>query len=167
IRIGEIGEIIETWKEKAGQEADIIWGNGYDESLGDDVSVTILATGFVNNPNQTLQEKEKPEVFELEEEPAEKTVEVEQPVQSSFFVEPEEEESEFQSPAAKSNVFTVRNKSRKESASISRREKREKRAKKQKAKTDEPVTESNVDNWFFKNFGLGKLFDDGEDQPME
>ncbi len=167
IRIGEIGEIIETLQEKAGQEADIIWGNGYDESLGDDVSVTILATGFVNNPNQTLQEKEKPEIFELEEEPAEKTVEVEQPVQSSFFVEPEEEESECQSPAAKSNVFTVRNKSRKESASISRREKREKRAKKQKAKTDEPVTESNVDNWFFKNFGLGKLFDDGEDQPME
>ena len=32
ITIGEIGEIIEMLQEKAGQEADIIWGNGYDES---------------------------------------------------------------------------------------------------------------------------------------
>ena len=55
IRIGEIGEIIETLQEKAGQEADIIWGNGYDDSLGDNISVTILATGFVQNPNQTQQ----------------------------------------------------------------------------------------------------------------
>ena len=31
--------------------ADIIWGNGYDERLGDRISVTILATGFVTNPN--------------------------------------------------------------------------------------------------------------------
>jgi len=37
---------------------------------------------------------------------------------------------------------------------------------KSKAKRNEPVTESNVDNWFFKNFGLGKLFEDDEDQPL-
>jgi cell division protein FtsZ len=55
ITIGEIGEIIETLQERAGQEADIIWGNGYDESLDENVSVTILATGFKTNPNQLLQ----------------------------------------------------------------------------------------------------------------
>ncbi|NCB07485.1 MAG: cell division protein FtsZ, partial [Bacteroidia bacterium] len=65
IRIGEIGEIIETLQEKAGQEADIIWGNGYDESLGDKISVTILATGFKTNPNQILQSKKEPEKFTL------------------------------------------------------------------------------------------------------
>ena len=42
--------------------------------------------------------------------------------------------------------------------------KRKKRAEKQKVNTNEPVPESNVDNWFFKNFGLGRLFEDDEDQ---
>jgi cell division protein FtsZ len=32
--------------EKAGNSADLIWGNGVDESLGDKISVTIIATGF-------------------------------------------------------------------------------------------------------------------------
>jgi len=167
IRIGEIGEIIETLQEKAGQEADIIWGNGCDESLGDNVSVTILATGFENNPNQTFQEKKEPEVFELEDElekPEEEVKEIEPMLQSSFLVEPKEEENVFETTEAETNIFTVRKKSRKENATISRRKKR---AEKQKQKADEPVTESNVDNWFFKNFGLGKLFDDGEDQSME
>jgi cell division protein FtsZ len=68
ITIGEIGKIIETLQEKAGQEADIIWGNGYDESLGDNVSVTILATGFKINPNQLLQPRTEPEKYNLGEE---------------------------------------------------------------------------------------------------
>ena len=172
IRIGEIGEIIETLQEKAGQEADIIWGNGYDESLGDNVSVTILATGFENNPNQTLQDKKEPEVFILEEEPEnvqdeehEENIVAEAVTQSMFLVEePDEEENEFETTEADSNIFTVRKKSRKESFAVS---KRKKRTEKRKTKIDEPVTESNVDNWFFKNFGLAKLFDDGEDQSMD
>jgi cell division protein FtsZ len=67
ITIGEIGSIIQTLQERAGQEADIIWGNGYDESLGDNVSVTILATGFKINPNQLLQPRQEPEKYNLEE----------------------------------------------------------------------------------------------------
>lgn len=173
IRIGEIGEIIETLQDKAGQEADIIWGNGYDESLGDNVSVTILATGFENNPNQTFQEKKEPEVFTLEElhgnlpeEEYEENIVEKVADQSLFLVEePDAEENEFVPISeAEDNIFKVRKKSRKENVSISRRKKR---AEKQKQKADEPVTESNVDNWFFKNFGLAKLFDDGEDQSME
>ena len=162
IRIGEIGEIIETLQEKAGQDADIIWGNGYDESLGNDVSVTILATGFVNNPNQTLQPKEEPEIFELEQEPEQHLVDE---VQENLFAEVlEENENENEFEPVEEETFIVRKKARKERPSFS---KREKRAKKKKEKTDEPVTESNVDNWFFKNFGLGKLFDDSDDQPMD
>ncbi|MCL1822289.1 MAG: cell division protein FtsZ [Prolixibacteraceae bacterium] len=46
ITIGEIGEIIEYLQMEAGQEADIIWGNGCDEAIGDQISVTILCTGF-------------------------------------------------------------------------------------------------------------------------
>jgi cell division protein FtsZ len=38
--------------------------------------------------------------------------------------------------------------------------------KREKKRASEPVSEPNVDNWFFKNFGLSKLFDDDEDQPL-
>jgi cell division protein FtsZ len=76
----------------------------------------------------------------------------------------EDDTNEFQPMDDVAEVFTIKEKKVKEKSSFS---KRKKRNEKRKAKTDEPVSESNVDNWFFKNFGLGKLFDDGEDQPME
>ena len=43
---------------------------------------------------------------------------------------------------------------------------KEKPAKTKTNKKDEPVAESNIDNWFYKNFG-SKIFNDDEDQPME
>jgi cell division protein FtsZ len=42
----EIGDITDFVQEKAGNSADLIWGNGVDETLGDKISVTIIATGF-------------------------------------------------------------------------------------------------------------------------
>jgi cell division protein FtsZ len=62
ITIGEIGEIIEVLQDKAGQDANIIWGNGYDPNLGKDISVTIIATGFNVNPSAILQHEEQPPV---------------------------------------------------------------------------------------------------------
>lgn len=35
---------------RAGEDADIIFGLGYDESLGEDIGITIIATGFHQNP---------------------------------------------------------------------------------------------------------------------
>ncbi len=46
ITMDEIGDITDYVQEKAGNSADLIWGNGVDESLGDKISVTIIATGF-------------------------------------------------------------------------------------------------------------------------
>jgi cell division protein FtsZ len=46
ITMDEIGEITDYVQEKAGNSADLIWGNGVDEALGDRISVTIIATGF-------------------------------------------------------------------------------------------------------------------------
>ena len=46
ITMDEIGDITDFVQEKAGNAADLIWGNGVDESLGDKISVTIIATGF-------------------------------------------------------------------------------------------------------------------------
>ncbi len=46
ITIDEIGEINEHIQSEAGNGANIIMGVGEDESLGGDISVTIIATGF-------------------------------------------------------------------------------------------------------------------------
>ncbi|MBN2636582.1 MAG: cell division protein FtsZ [Prolixibacteraceae bacterium] len=167
ITIGEIGEIIETLQEKAGQEADIIWGNGYDESLEDKISVTILATGFNNNPNQILQPKKEPERFGLHEESVEEERKIEHEKEEIIFNQENytlsnkelDEENELEL-----ETFVPREKIKTESKSFL---KRNKRAEKRKVKENEPVSESNVDNWFFKNFGLGKLFEDEDDQAME
>lgn len=46
ITLDEVMEITEYIQKEAGSTADIIWGNGSDESLGDKISLTLIATGF-------------------------------------------------------------------------------------------------------------------------
>jgi cell division protein FtsZ len=46
ITMDEITDITEYIIEAAGDKAEIIWGAGRDESLGDKISVTVVATGF-------------------------------------------------------------------------------------------------------------------------
>jgi cell division protein FtsZ len=46
VTMDEIFEITEFVQEEAGHGTDLIWGNCYDESLGDKISVTVIATGF-------------------------------------------------------------------------------------------------------------------------
>ena len=162
ITIGEIGEIIETLQEKAGQEADIIWGNGYDENLGENVSVTILATGFKTNPNQLLQPKKMPEKYNLEKEEKQKPLAFDE-----FDLRSEEEEAVFETEIAgerKSSISVppVYHKEKEKSEKISfSRIKKEK-----KKKAGEHAQQGSIDNWFYKNFGLGRLFED-DDQPLE
>jgi cell division protein FtsZ len=163
ITIGEIGEIIETLQERAGQEADIIWGNGYDENLGDQVSVTILATGFKTNPNQLLQPREVPEKYNLEE--SEKTFSDEMGKEQEH--EPEEMlvEAHFENSKNQNETEPADSKKendRRERSSFSRM----KKDRKKKHKKKETVNQGSIDNWFYKNFGLSRLFDD-EDQSIE
>jgi len=46
ISMDEIGEITDYVNQAADKSALIIWGTGLDESLGDGISVTVIATGF-------------------------------------------------------------------------------------------------------------------------
>lgn len=46
VTMDEVGTITDYLQNKAGFEADLIWGNGKDETLGDEISVTLIATGF-------------------------------------------------------------------------------------------------------------------------
>lgn len=163
IRIGEIGEIIETLQQKAGQDADIIWGNGYDESLGDKISITILATGFKTNPNKILQPKIEPEKFDLEEEKVKETTirdEINEEL-IEFDEETLENEVSVVDVENKSNLIFERSpKTEKSIFSIKRRPEQNK-----KIKAEKPLSEPSIDNWFYKNFGIAKLFDD--DSSME
>ncbi|MEQ8521857.1 MAG: cell division protein FtsZ, partial [Vicingaceae bacterium] len=49
ISMDEIDEITDYIQNETGYTADLIWGNGKDEQLGDSISVTIIATGFGPN----------------------------------------------------------------------------------------------------------------------
>ena len=46
VTMDEIFEITEFVQEEAGYGTDLIWGNCFDEALGDKISVTVIATGF-------------------------------------------------------------------------------------------------------------------------
>ncbi len=46
VTMDEIGDITDFIQDQAGLTADIIWGNCQDDSLGEKLSVTIIATGF-------------------------------------------------------------------------------------------------------------------------
>lgn len=73
VTMDEIFEITEFVQEEAGYGTDLIWGNCYDESLGDAISVTIIATGFERN-QITLRETQNEQriVVHLDEETASK-----------------------------------------------------------------------------------------------
>ncbi len=57
----EVGKITDFIQNRAGFDADLIWGNGKDEALGEDISVTIIATGFSHSAISGLHEKNEPE----------------------------------------------------------------------------------------------------------
>ena len=57
ITMDELGEITDYLQEAAGQTADIIKGYGIDETLGNKVNVTLVATGFSAGPVSTFAEK--------------------------------------------------------------------------------------------------------------
>jgi cell division protein FtsZ len=49
VTMDEVFEITEYVQAEAGYGTDLIWGNCYDEALGEKLSVTIIATGFEQN----------------------------------------------------------------------------------------------------------------------
>jgi cell division protein FtsZ len=142
VTIGEIGDIIGHLQERAGSGANIIWGNGYDPSLGNNISVTIIATGFKTNPSELLQEKKPQEhiLLDIDKEPVFVYEEPEpqpEPVSQTFTFAPQPPQKRTGTPAPPT---TKRN---------------EKKRVKEK--------ETKIDNWFLRQFN--SLFD--EDNEIE
>jgi cell division protein FtsZ len=55
----EVGQITDYIQSAAGEDADLIWGNGTDERLDDKLNVTIIATGFGTNSIPELYARKK------------------------------------------------------------------------------------------------------------
>lgn len=126
ITMDEVTEITDYIQEKTKSSAEVIWGNGYDENLGDKISVTIIATGFDDEHRRQgepvrkdvvrrdLYESEKPApkmetpigMPEPEPQPViQKTESVMQELQPEI-PEPLEEKPELSSPYLLSSVET-------------------------------------------------------------
>jgi cell division protein FtsZ len=78
VTMDEIYEITEYVQEEAGYGTDIIWGNCFDERLGNKINVTIIATGFEQSFGQLPKavEKKETKVSLEEEKPIDKIQEV-------------------------------------------------------------------------------------------
>lgn len=53
VSLDEVDEILEIAQNACGNNSDVIWGNGTDESLGEAIRVTLIATGFNNETKAT------------------------------------------------------------------------------------------------------------------
>ena len=82
VLMDEISDITDYIQEEAGSTADVIWGHGHDETLGEKLCVTIIATGFKTTPHTGLSFKapEKKRMNLEDERPTEITQEIESPV---------------------------------------------------------------------------------------
>ncbi len=111
VTMDEIGRITDYVQNKAGFAADLIWGNGKDEELGDDISVTLIATGFGRSSipkilgtntvereehvlSENLVEKEQPVNRIVEKKPAGSTRQ--KTFEFDIAEEKEKEDSEFE-----------------------------------------------------------------------
>ena len=123
IRMNEFSQIT-AFVEQVGDEVEVQWGASYDDTLGDDVRVTIIATGYsvsdipginaipleiTNEPKQEEEAKvvEQPETLEDAMDrfyPVDKPEDNEEPINDSDKTEDESEEAEdlIQEPKAES-----------------------------------------------------------------
>ena len=81
VMMDEITDITDYIQEAAGSTADVIWGHGHDASLGDELSLTIIATGFTSSPLTGFEKSPERTVVVLEEE---KKQEITAPLSSPF-----------------------------------------------------------------------------------
>ena len=86
ITIDEIGEINDHIQNEAGGSANIIMGIGEDEDLGEEIAVTIVATGFAADQQVQVIGREPAKVVH--------TLEDEQPVSARVYSKPLQQEEE-------------------------------------------------------------------------
>ena len=112
VLMDEITEITDYIQDEAGSSADVIWGHGFDETLGDKLSVTIIATGFGIGSAASGERIEKT-VVRLDEEPSKQvTTPLSSPTASNLPSDTDKEEvpflkSEGQKEIIEESIFEV------------------------------------------------------------
>lgn len=96
LTLDEITEITDYIQDEAGSTAEIIWGNGTDETLGDHISVTIIATGFEGRGAGKYETTREPSriVHKLEDKKPETTFETKPETKAETTPEPEKKVDE-------------------------------------------------------------------------
>ncbi len=110
VTMDEIFEITEFVQEEAGFGTDLIWGNCYDESLGEKISVTVIATGFEHR-KKAKQKSESPGrvVVSLEDEPEDKKAPPREGLADIGFEEEEDNSNTFEFDDVRSTIEKYRN----------------------------------------------------------
>ena len=96
LQMDELTEITDYIQERAGDEAEVIFGHGVDQSLGEGLSVTVIATGFDQSgyKENAIPHKEARKVYDLDSNK-----------QITLFGNEKEEEKPKQEPKSESNSF--------------------------------------------------------------
>ena len=82
VMMDEITEITDYIQDAAGATADVIWGHGYDSTLGDKLCITLIATGFSSSPITGFERAPERKIVALEDENRKEIVSpLESPVQ--------------------------------------------------------------------------------------
>jgi cell division protein FtsZ len=68
VMMDEITEITDYIQDAAGATADVIWGHGYDATLGDKICITLIATGFSSSPITGFERAPERKIVALEDE---------------------------------------------------------------------------------------------------
>jgi cell division protein FtsZ len=93
VTLDEIGEVNDYIQTEAGYDANIIMGIGEDDSLGDAIAVTIVATGFAADQQSTITNTEVRKIVH--------TLEDEQKATYNFSDTPIQKSSAFDAPLSK------------------------------------------------------------------
>ena len=107
VLMDEITEITDYIQNEAGSTADVIWGHGYDATLGDKLSVTLIATGFNSHPITGFEKAPAKTVRTLEDEPRNEILApLTSPTQVNTFTNAVEVKSEVEEPFLKNEYKT-------------------------------------------------------------
>ena len=108
IKMDEIGEITDYISEKTEGTAEVIWGAGIDDNLGDQLKVTLIATGFEKaNNTGTKHELPKEEITQPKEESTKVPEATDEPVIIHKEPEPIAEIKPVEEPKPERRVYVL------------------------------------------------------------
>lgn len=66
LQMDELADITDYMQDFAGDDAEVIFGHGVDSSLGENISVTVIATGFASDEDMQLKMRKQPKIDSME-----------------------------------------------------------------------------------------------------